>query len=1146
MKTTIGRKISLGFAVVLALMCLIVWRAYDSYKNILSSLDAIEMQAVKRGAAGNYRFSITKATLYLHNYVITEDETAKDNYLKQKSKIADAHTTILSLPLTDNEKQIVNEIGTCLDSVYAYGDEIIGIKNPKLNDEAGGMLEKMDNTISENIYNKTTELFDLFSMNIMKSREEAVLNRNAAMQNIYIIAFLSFIASVFISYLTVRRISKSLISLKSATRELAQGNYDIYTEIKTHDEIAELTESFNSMVDSIRVYKEDLEYTINFNNNVLETVPLGMLVFNSDTRIITVNRAFCKIFAFETNEVSGREVFDILDQIKNSPECKDAITSRKPFRDMECECFSVCGEKRKMILNVSLVAIHKAQDEFLLVFEDITEKKQARNAIEEREEKFRTMIENGSDIIMMANKEGKILYGSPSLKRMLGYNESDYIQKNLTAFLDPHEVPMILGFFNTAVKNVGKAVFVEHRLRHKNGSWYLFETIGQSSIDINGELILCASSRDVTEKTKGKEALIVSEKKYRNIFDNAMEGIFQTTLDGKFITANPAMAEMLGYSSAEEFKNSITNIGRQLYVDNSMREEIINELKRNGKITGVEIQFYKKDGSKLWVEINIRAVKDETGNILYLEGANIDIDSRKQAENTLRESENKYRTYVNSAPTGIYTIDGQGKYLDVNDKICKILGYSRDEILKLSINDLLPPGFVDYASAKFNELKLTGKMIAETEYVCKDGTIGWWIVHAIALSEDRFLCFTTVITERKRAEEELTKVKEKAELSNKLKDAFIANISHEIRTPLNGILGMTGLIEDSLSRYIRKEEKDYFNAIDQASTRIVRTIDMILNFSRLQVGDFPVKPKQFDLSLIIKNLLKEYEAIVDDKSLTLTFENKCGEVVLDADEYCIVQAISNLLDNAIKYTVKGNVKLSLYTDPENMLKLDIQDTGVGISEDYIDQVFEPYTQEEIGYSRGYEGIGLGMSLVKKYLDLNKAGISIVSKKDKGTTVTIDFSKSIIKGSAKQIIEVNPLEPVQLVFEKKQKIIKKFRILIVEDDKINQLYINSLLKKDYDTTSANTAKSALESIKSHTFDLVLMDISLRGDMNGLELTKLLREADEFKNIPVIAVTGHSSADDKQNCINAGCNEFLSKPFSDFELLYKIKLFLDKEK
>ncbi len=243
--------------------------------------------------------------------------------------------------------------------------------------------------------------------------------------------------------------------------------------------------------------------------------------------------------------------------------------------------------------------------------------------------------------------------------------------------------------------------------------------------------------------------------------------------------------------------------------------------------------------------------------------------------------------------------------------------------------------------------------------------------------------------------EDLLNAKELAEQSNKLKDTFMANISHEIRTPLNGILGMTSLIKDSVSNYLKEDEEEYFTSIERSSQRIIRTVDMILNYSSLQVGSFPFHPCEVELSNICMNLIGELGPAARKKSIDISFFNRYeNPVIIFGDDFSISQAISNLIDNAIKFTNKGHVIIDLYKNSNNEIILDFIDSGIGINRENLDFIFRPYVQEDMGYGRAYEGVGLGLTLVKEYLSLNKANISLKSEKGKGTTFTVNFGKHL--------------------------------------------------------------------------------------------------------------------------------------------------------
>jgi len=385
-------------------------------------------------------------------------------------------------------------------------------------------------------------------------------------------------------------------------------------------------------------------------------------------------------------------------------------------------------------------------------------------------------------------------------------------------------------------------------------------------------------------------------------------------------------------------------------------------------------------------------------------------------------------------------------------------------------------------------------------------------------------------------EKELIDAKEKAETANKFKDAFIANISHEIRTPLNGILGMTSIIKEAFSDFAAEDEKYYFTSVETSSKRLIKTVDLIVNFSRIQVGDFAINPIEFSLSDIINNIVTEYLPIANEKSVSLNFKASIANFKIFADEYTVSTSLINIVDNAIKFTDAGSVNIDLYRDKSNLICIAVTDTGIGISDDYLPNLFTPYSQEEFGYNRAYEGVGLGLSLVKKFLDLNNISIKVESKKNEGSKFTLVFNDS---GSAESTTGV-----AENIIESKKEIIRKERktskpaILVVEDDGINQLYLKSVLVKDYEIVIASSADKAIKVFEENDFDLVIMDISLKGGMNGLELTKLIRDGSKNPNVPIIAVTGHAFPEDQQKTVESGCDDYLAKPFESFELLEKI--------
>ena len=243
----------------------------------------------------------------------------------------------------------------------------------------------------------------------------------------------------------------------------------------------------------------------------------------------------------------------------------------------------------------------------------------------------------------------------------------------------------------------------------------------------------------------------------------------------------------------------------------------------------------------------------------------------------------------------------------------------------------------------------------------------------------------------KKRTKELVKAKEEAEKANKLKSVFLAQMSHEIRTPINSMVSLAALLKEDLSGNLEEDHRLSLELINKSGNRIVRTVDLLLNLSELQAGTYKPIYKKFDLcSEVISKLLLEYKNFATEKNLKLTTKVKTNDTNLTADIYTVTQIFAQLIDNSIKYTEVGEVSLIISRNRNNHLVVEVKDTGIGISEDYLPYLFEAFSQEEMGYTRKYDGNGIGLSLVKNYCELNNAKIKVKSKKNKGTSFIIVF------------------------------------------------------------------------------------------------------------------------------------------------------------
>ena len=245
--------------------------------------------------------------------------------------------------------------------------------------------------------------------------------------------------------------------------------------------------------------------------------------------------------------------------------------------------------------------------------------------------------------------------------------------------------------------------------------------------------------------------------------------------------------------------------------------------------------------------------------------------------------------------------------------------------------------------------------------------------------------------ELKKNETELIAAKGKAQESDKMKSEFISQMSHEIRTPLNTIMNFSKMVKEDLGDGINEEFSSEVDAIDAASKRIIRSIDLILNLSEIESDSYSYNPESFDVyEGVLSNLYEEYKDIAARKGLILKLEKTAHDSIITVDKHGVTQIFSNLIDNAIKFTERGSVEIKIYDDPENGLTISIIDTGIGISEHFVHELFKPFTQEDHGYTRKFDGMGLGLTLVERCCKINKAKIEVSSVISKGSTFTVTF------------------------------------------------------------------------------------------------------------------------------------------------------------
>lgn len=544
-----------------------------------------------------------------------------------------------------------------------------------------------------------------------------------------------------------------------------------------------------------------------------------------------------------------------------------------------------------------------------------------------------------------------------------------------------------------------------------------------------------------------------------------------------------------------------------------------------------EGRIVRDDGAIRWVRTRLFPARDERGEVVRAAGIAEDVTDLKEA----RAAKERLAAIVESTNDAIIAKTLDGVVSSWNCAAERLYGYSAEEMIGQVVCRIIPPELV-HEMSEICERIARGESVAqyETERLRKDGTrVAVSLTASPIRNETERITGVSIIardvTARKRAEEELRAALARAQESDRLKAAFLANVSHEVRTPLNIILGYSAIIAERLADFGDPTLGECLQAIEKGSRRLLQTIQGILDLSRLETGIFEARPTTIDVIAVVREAVRRHEEAARRRQLSICCEIEVGDAEVCVDEYSFNQSLHHLLDNAIKFTEQGRVTVRLRRDAGGVLCLDVEDSGVGIDPEYFPHLFEPFSQEQVGYTRRFEGSGIGLALVKRYVELNRGEICVRSEKGRGTTVTIRFPP--LPGSAApasrgggEAVAAEPRSGIRPV------------VLVVEDDELSQEYVGRILQHEFDTLYAASAAEARAHLATHPeVALVLMDLALKGDEDGLALTRWLRNIPYWKNVPVLATTAYASVADQRAAATAGCDAHLGKPFSPAELL-----------
>lgn len=749
------------------------------------------------------------------------------------------------------------------------------------------------------------------------------------------------------------------------------------------------------------------------------------------------------------------------------------------------------------------------------------------------------IVDNMPDQVFVRDAAGFYIFANKALCQALLLPLSDIVGKHLTKIY-PEE--FALGEIKSD-QEILKHAKTETRTQKsgRTNAWYRTTKLPIQRSDGSTTDILGIAT-DVTETELKSQALSESEQKWKFALEGAGDGVWEWDILSGETLYTKRWKEILGYTENEISDRA--EAWESLIHPDDLKKALADIAAHLAGQTAVYVNEQRmkcKNGEFKWVlERGIIVSRDKEGNPLRMVGTQIDIQERKTAEQKLAQ----FRALINESHDAIYLIDPDtGRYLDCNLAGFSSLGYTQSELLNLTVKDVASH-IPDQTAWRQRVMVViaSGGLVFETNYRRKDGT-EFPVEVSVRMhtegSSSVMIAVARDVTIRKNTELALRQAKKEAEIANQAKSNFLAMITHELRTPLNGVVGLANLI--GLTP-LNDTQRKYMDLIIASGRNLLTIINDTLDFSKIESGNMEVEMAAFNLHQTLDECIDIVQPTADHKNLRILrgYSEKHLPKMLISDANRLRQILLNLLSNAVKFTQRGEVELKVTRARANedwvQLEFSVRDTGMGIPAEDQQKLFKPFTQADQTISRRFGGTGLGLSISARLVELLGGQLGMESIPGKGSrfhfTIQCDFTE---RRKSDRPSDVAAPDLVDQSFSQNFPL----RILVAEDNEINQIVIaESLHQLGYLSKYVNNGRAALEAVKDDEFDLIFMDMQMP-ELDGLAATRWIRENLPEKNIRIVALTANAGSQDKSDCISAGMNGFLSKPFMLKELQDTLK-------